>query len=166
MFMDNNLDLSESLRRAMRHWVAGVTVVTSFEPGERNGMTVNSFASISLDPPVVAVTLANNTRTYALVNHTGQFGVTILGEKEKELSDRFAGRMTNVTNRLEGVETFEMVSGVPLLKAGLAHLDCKVLFKYSLSNSTLFLGSVLAADWQENGQPLVYFNRSYHRLLP
>ncbi|HTX79862.1 MAG TPA: flavin reductase family protein [Longilinea sp.] len=162
--MDNNYDLPESLRRAMRHWTAGVTIVTSYEPGERNGMTVNSFASISLDPPVVAVTLANSTRTYALVDHTRQFGVTILGEKEKELSDRFAGRMANITDRLEGLETFEMVSGVPLIKAGLAHLDCKVIFKYPLPNSTLFLGSVLAADWQEDGQPLVYFNRDYHRL--
>ena len=164
--MDNNHDLSESLRRVMRHWAAGVTIVTSFEPGERNGMTVNSFASLSLDPPVVAVTLANNTRTYTLVKHTGQFGVTILGEQEKELSDRFAGRMAAITDRLDGLETFEMVSGVPIIKAGLAHLDCKVLFQYPLPNSTLFLGSVLAADWQEDGQPLVYFNRGYHRLLP
>jgi flavin reductase (DIM6/NTAB) family NADH-FMN oxidoreductase RutF len=110
--------------------------------------------------------MANNTRTYALVKHTGQFGVTILGEKEEELSDRFAGRMAAITDRLEGLETFELVSGVPLIKAGLAHLDCKVLFQYPLPNSTLFLGSVLAADWQEDGQPLVYFNRGYHRLLP
>jgi flavin reductase (DIM6/NTAB) family NADH-FMN oxidoreductase RutF len=163
--MENKNDLSESLRRVMRHWVAGVTVVTSYGPGERNGMTVNSFASISLDPPTVSITLAQNTRTYALVSHSAYFGVTILGKDDKELSDRFAGRLLNITNRLEGVETFEMVSGVPLLKAGLAHLDCKVLFQYPLSTSTLFLGSVLAADWLEDGQPLIYFNRGYHRLV-
>ncbi|TLN16183.1 flavin reductase family protein, partial [bacterium] len=84
--------LSEALRQAMRHWTTGVSVVTSRYGDAQHGMTVNSLASLSLDPPMLTVTLANATRTFELVKRSGVFGVTILGADQGPISDRFAGR--------------------------------------------------------------------------
>ena len=157
--------LGEQLREAMRRWPTGVAVVTSRMGDQAHGMTVGSLVSISLDPPCVVVTLANDTRTHRLVLESGVFGVTMLNEGQASLSDRFAGRSSESGDRLAGLELFQLESGVPLLRKGLAALDCRVIHRYELPHSTLFVGQVLAAVKLEPGQPLVYLNREYHLLL-
>jgi flavin reductase (DIM6/NTAB) family NADH-FMN oxidoreductase RutF len=158
--------IADLLRQAMRHWTTGVSVVTSQFEGHRHGMTVNTFTSISLEPPVVVVTLANRTRTCQLVQASGIFGVTILSEEQGEISDRFAGRVPDGDDRFHDLSLFSMKSGAPLLEGGLAFLDCQVVHTYSMPNSTLFVGEVLAARYEQGGNPLVYLNRKYHRVNP
>ncbi len=68
----------EQLRHAMRAWTTGVTVVTAAHAGQKYGMTVNSFTSISLDPPLISVALKKLTHTHDLVEKSGEFAVTIL----------------------------------------------------------------------------------------
>ncbi len=86
-------EIGELLRQSMRHWPTGVTVVTSISGAKRHGMTVNSFASISLEPAVVTITLAHAARTYHMVTESGIAGITILSHDQVEISDRFAGRI-------------------------------------------------------------------------
>jgi flavin reductase (DIM6/NTAB) family NADH-FMN oxidoreductase RutF len=154
----------EQLRQVMRRWVAGVTIVTSQAGERRHGMTVNSFTSLSLDPPLVSVTLASNTRTHALVQDSGRFGVTILSQEQAHLSDIFAGKVPDGGDRFEGVEVFHLSEHLPLIQNGLASLDCKVVHIHPLGNSTLFIGSVEAAWHREDGEPLIYYNRTYRRM--
>ncbi|MGZ9223072.1 MAG: flavin reductase family protein, partial [Anaerolineales bacterium] len=92
----------EKLRHAMRAWTSGVAIVTSIYEGQQYGMTVNSFTSISLQPPLISVTLKRLTHTHDLVEKSGLFSVTILTAAQKELSDRFAGKMPGITNRFDG----------------------------------------------------------------
>ena len=155
---------AEMLRHAMRHWTTGVAVVTSRFEDHRNGMTVNSFTSISLEPPLVTVTLAVGTRTLRLVEQSGVFGVTILSEGQADLSDHFAGRTPSEEDRFAGLETFELVSGVPLLTSGLVSLDCRVIQSVPTETAVLFIGQVVAIQHTAEGGPLVYHNRLYHRL--
>ncbi len=157
-------EMGEFLRQAMRKWTAGVAVVTSEYEGDRHGMTVNSFTSISLEPPLVTVTLALNTRTHALVQKAGFFGVTILSEAQQALSERFAGHSTEQEDRFAGLETLSLKSGVPFLAGGLANLDCKVIYNYDMPNSTLFIGEVLAVKVNDGQPPLIYRNRKYYTL--
>ncbi len=154
----------ENLRQSMRHWPTGVTVVTSQFGDIRHGMTVNSFTSVSLEPPVVSVTLANATRTYQLVCQSGVMAITILNEDQGEISDRFAGRIPEDGDRFADLETFSLVTGAPLLVGGLSFLDCRVRAQLPLELSTLFLLDVIAAQPSEQNRPLVYFNRGYHLL--
>lgn len=154
----------ELLRRAMRRWVTGVSIVTAREGDRRHGMTVNSFTSVSLEPPLVTVTLANDTRTHALVHATGCFGVTILAADQGHLSDIFAGKIPDGGDRFAGVEVFEIECGIPLVAGGLAALVCRVESEHPLPHSTLFIARVIAAWRREDGEPLVYLNRGYHRL--
>lgn len=154
----------EKLRRAMRCWTTGVAVVTSRYGDMKHGMTVNSFTSVSLEPPRIAVTLASTTRTHALVQKSQIFAVTILGQHQMELAERFAGHITEVEDRLADLEVRTLISGAPLLCDGMAHIDCRVIHSYPMPNSTLFVGDVLAAEVCQNYSPLVYFNRKYRKL--
>ncbi len=159
-------DLGEDLRRALRRWVTGVSIVTSQLDGVRHGMTVNSIASVSLEPPVILLTLQNSSRTYELVSQSKIVGITFLGESQAEISDRFAGRNPEDIDRFTGLETFTWKTGAPLIAGGTAYLDCKVRSMYPLEQSTLFILDVVAARQAADEMPLVYFNRLYHRLCP
>jgi flavin reductase (DIM6/NTAB) family NADH-FMN oxidoreductase RutF len=155
---------SDLLRQAMRFWATGVTIVTASHTGIQHGMTVSSFTSVSLEPPQVLISLAQNTRTHDLITHSRNFGITILDSSQQEICDRFAGRIPDDMDRLNGLETITLVSGAPLLKYGLAHLDCHVITTIGSGTHTIFIAEVLAVRSGENGNPLLYFNRSYQGL--
>ena len=153
----------EQVRHAMRAWASGVTIVTAAHKNEQHGMTVSSFASVSLDPPLLMVALQKTTRTSGLVSRAQAFGVTILSAGQREISERFAGRSEDSNDRLEGIETETLDTGAPLIKGGLAYFDCRLRQTMDAGTSILFSGEVVAAR-QFEGQPLVYHNRQYQRM--
>ena len=154
----------EQLRRAMRAWTTGVAVVTATHEGQRYGMTVNSFTSISLEPPLISVTLKRLTHTYELVEKSGEFAITILSADQGDLSDRFAGKISDITDRFENVETSKMLIDAPLLKGGMAFFNCRVVNSIPVGENTLFIAEVIAARGGGEGGPLVYHNRVYWKL--
>lgn len=154
----------EALRSAMRAWSAGVTVVTAVYEGEMHGMTVNSFTSISLTPPLLTIALQQHTRTHELVVKSRAFGVTILSADQVKASDLFAGRMPEVENRIAAVKTETLVTGSPLIVGGLSWLDCRVLQTYDAGQTTLFIAEAVAARGTGSGEPLIYHNRNYWKL--
>lgn len=156
---------ADLLRQAMRFWVTGVTVVTAAHQGVQHGMTVSSFTSLSLTPAQVLISLAQNTRTHELVARSHFFGISVLANHQQEVSDRFAGRIADEHNRMDGLETFILSSGAPMIKGGLAHLDCRVVTTLGSGTHTIFIGEVLAAEYASGGDPLVYFNRAYKKLV-
>jgi flavin reductase (DIM6/NTAB) family NADH-FMN oxidoreductase RutF len=158
------IEIGEQLRQCMRHWPAGVTVVTSQLGAKRHGMTVNSFTSVSLVPPVVSVTLANDTRTCKMLLTSGVLGITILNEDQADISERFAGHIAEEDNRFSGLELFTLTTGAPFLAGGCAFLDCRVRAIHALDLSTLFLLDVIAARSTNQYHPLLYFNREYHKM--
>jgi flavin reductase (DIM6/NTAB) family NADH-FMN oxidoreductase RutF len=155
----------DTLRQTMRFWTTGVTIVTSTHNSIQHGMTVSSFTSVSLIPPQVLISLAQNTRTHELVTRSKAFGITILSNTQQELSDRFAGRVADELDRLAGLDTFNMATGAPLIQGGLAWLDCRVVNTLRSGTHTIFIGEVLAAKRGTGGDPLVYFNRDYTRVI-
>ncbi len=154
----------EALRSAMRQWATGVSVVTASYKGVTHGMTVSSFTSVSLNPPQVLISLAQNARTHDLVKHSRHFGVSLLSAGQEDISNLFAGRVPDEQDRLAGVETFKIISNTPLIKNGIAFFDCRVIATFSSGTHTLFIGEVLAAQSREDGEPLLYYNRGYRKL--
>lgn len=152
------------LREVMRRWVTGVTIVTVEQDGQLHGATVSSFTSISVDPPIITITLARNSRTHQMLRGTREFGITVLGLDQQELSERFSGQVPDGLDRFEGIGFHYFYPHVPILNGGLAGLACKVIHQYEMANSTLFAAEVLAAELGEEQSPLVYVNRSYRRL--
>jgi 3-hydroxy-9,10-secoandrosta-1,3,5(10)-triene-9,17-dione monooxygenase reductase component len=156
---------SETLRRAMRAWTTGVAVVTAKYQDQQYGMTVNSFNSVSLEPPVISVVLKQLTHTHDLVVKSGLFAVTILASTQKELSDRFAGKISGIIDRFEGVEVERNLIDVPVLKNGMAYFNCRVMSSTPVGENTLFIAEVIAASGEGEGNPLVYHNRVYWKLV-
>ena len=154
----------EQLRHAMRAWTTGVAVVTAAHAEQRYGMTVNSFTSISLEPPLISVTLKKLTHTHELVEKSGEFSVTILAADQKRLSDIFAGKHPDVKDRFDGVATETLEINAPLITGGLAFFNCHVVNSIPVGENTLFVAEVVAARSEGAGEPLVYHNRVYWKL--
>jgi flavin reductase (DIM6/NTAB) family NADH-FMN oxidoreductase RutF len=158
----------DSLRSALRRWATGVTVVTSEYNGLRHGMTVNSFTSLSLSPPLVMVSLEQKTRTHNLVRQSSSFGVTILSEEQQQIADRFAGRDTENIDRFKGLEIIKLVSGAPFLAGGLSFLDCRVVSIQGVGTHSIFIGEVIAVLKEPAtggaGLPVIYYKRAYRKL--
>ncbi len=153
----------EQLRLAMRAWTTGVAVIMASHEGESYGMTINSFTSISLDPPIVAVTLRNPTHVYDLVTKSRAFSVIILSAAQRELAEDFAGRKHG-EERMTGIGTKTLASGALALDDGLAWLDCRVVHAHAVGENTLFLAEVAEARVSTAENPLIYHNREYHQL--
>ena len=167
----------EMLRAVMRHWPTGVAVLTSRHAGQQHGMTVNSFTSISLEPPLVLACIERIVRTHTLVEQSGVFAISFLREGQAWISDRFAGRDTEHEDRFEGLGTYTAVTGAPILADNLGHLDCVVNAAHLAGDHTIFVAEVVSAavgavwagggaDGHDHGSlnPLLYFDRGYHRL--
>jgi flavin reductase (DIM6/NTAB) family NADH-FMN oxidoreductase RutF len=153
----------DQVRQAMRLWTSGVTIVTAAHENEQHGMTVSSFTSISLDPPLVMIVLQKTTRTSDLVSRAQAFGATILSADQKEISDRFAGRGDDSKDRMEGTETEMLDTGAPFIKGGLAYFDCRLRQTIDAGTSLIFIGEVIAVR-QFEGQPLLYHDRQYRNI--
>ncbi len=155
---------AENLRAAMRAWSAGVTVVTAVHEGKKHGMTVNSFTSISLDPPTITISLKTGSRTYDMVMGSRAFGLTMLSSDQSKISDIFAGRFPEIEDRFADLQVETLVTGSPLIVGGLAWLDCRVVETYDAGMNTLFIAEVLAARGTGEGLPLLYHDRKYWQL--
>lgn len=155
---------ADVLRNAMRAWSAGVTVVTAMYEGQRHGMTVNSFTSISLEPAMITISLQSGSRTHELIMKSRAFGLTILSSEQVQVSNVFAGRVADVNDRFAGLQTESLVTGSPLIAGGLAWLDCRVAQTFDVGMNTLFIAEVLAARGDGSGEPLIYHSRRYWKL--
>ena len=154
----------EELRQAMRKWVTGVSIVTAEFDGKLHGMTVGSLVSLSIEPPRIAVTLANQTRTHHLVQSSKVFGVSVLAYHQQEIANRFSGVIPEEEDRMAGVTVRRLADNIPVIDGGLAALACRVVHEYAMPESTLFVAEVLEAVTADDNTPLVYGNRKYHRL--
>jgi flavin reductase (DIM6/NTAB) family NADH-FMN oxidoreductase RutF len=152
------------LREVMRQWATGVTVVTSSHAGVQHGMTVSSFTSVSLEPPLVLVSLELSSRTHRLVSQAGAFAVVILAEDQQAVAERFSGGVPDYEDRFAGFAVEATPAGLPIPAGCLAWLECEVVGQHEAGNHTLFIGKVEAAQSIRQHGPLMYYNRGY-RLM-
>src|SRR5512136_414328 len=117
---------SEQFKYVMRQWVSGVSVVTMQTEERRHGLTVSGFLSISPEPPLVLISVGQELASDSLLQASGAYAVNFLRDDQRELSDRFAGRLGEV-DRFEGLPTHPSASGAPILQECLAWLDCRVV---------------------------------------
>lgn len=146
---------------AMSQFASGVTVVTTEHEGEPFGMTVASFASLSLHPPLVLVCLEKTAKTHDAVAAAGAFGVSMLSHAQAETSGRFASR--KIEDKFAGVATRRGELGVPLIEGSICTLECRVQSALPGGDHTIFVGEVVDAQTAD-GAPLLYFRSGYRDL--
>ncbi len=156
-------DQALELRRVFGSFATGVTVVSADTvPDGAIGMTVNSFSSLSLEPPLVLWNLQKSSDCYDAFMTAGHYGVNILHAGQEKLSRKFAGKGEHA---LDGVDWHRGASGCPLLDQNLASLECVVRQHYDGGDHTILVGEVL--DWQlREGEPLIFYGGAYQRLRP
>ncbi len=148
-------------RRTCSLFATGITVITTVdENAHPHGMTVNSFSSVSLDPPLVLVSIDLKNAILGHFMTSAWFAVNILGEHQEDLSRRFS---TAAENRFNGVDWQPGVSRVPLLAGVLAQMECAVIRTFEAGDHALLIGEVRSAAYRA-GKPLVYFNSSYQNI--
>lgn len=155
---------SEEFRKALRHFPAGVTIVTVQADDRRHGLTVSAFASVSAEPPLIMVIIENRHRAYPILQEEDAvFAVNILGEEQSELSNRFAWLKDEDRFAMGSWSTAE--TGAPILTDALAWLDCRIHARYPAGSHTIYVGEVQASNVpQEEAPPLIYWNRGYRKL--
>ena len=156
----------QTMRDTLRFWASSVSVVTTASAERRAGMTVSAFNSLSLEPPMILVCLYKESSTAQLLQETGIFAVSFLGEQHASVSDRFAGRipLADKEDRFLGVSTLTAVTGAPILAEALAWLDCRVHAQHDGSTHWIVIGEVLATGRGSSTAPLVYYDRQYRTL--
>ncbi|HET7749340.1 MAG TPA: flavin reductase family protein, partial [Terriglobales bacterium] len=145
-------------RRALGQFATGVTVVTARTPdGRRVGVTVNSFSSVSLDPPLVLWSLSRQAPSFADFTHATHFAVNVLAGNQHHLSRQFS---TPLPDKFSGVEFAEGPAGVPLLSGVNAHFVCRNVRQYDGGDHVIFLGEVEDYKYSD-GEPLVFHSGRY-----
>lgn len=155
---------AEQFRDALRLFPAGVTVVT-LRVGERvHGLTVSAFASVSPEPPLVAIMIDHQHGAHEMLETEGAvFAVNVLGEDQAELSERFAWAPD--AERFRIGDWSPAVTGAPVLADALAWLDCTIHSRHVAGTHTLYIGRVVASSTpRAASRPLVYWNRGYRTL--
>ena len=138
-------------------FATGVTVITALKGDEVHGMTANAFMSVSLEPPLVLISVDRRTKMCALLHEGMHYGVSVLCATQAELSDRFAGRSDQAEPR------FAIVKDTPLVDGALAHFVARVEKSYWGGDHSLFLGRVEYAR-QNPGTPLLFHGGRYEKL--
>lgn len=145
---------------AMSHFASGVTVVTTEHDGKPYGMTVASFASLSLHPPLVLVCIEKSVKSHDAIVGAGKFGVSILGATQADVSGRFASKSDD---KFSGMNVTRGELGVPLIDGAICALECNVSAQLPGGDHTIFVGEVLHAQTAD-GAPLVYFRSGYREI--
>jgi flavin reductase (DIM6/NTAB) family NADH-FMN oxidoreductase RutF len=155
---------SADFRAALRHFPSGVTIVTIRAGGEVHGLTVSAFASVSPVPPLIVVAIDHKHYAYELLQREGAvFGVNILHQGQRELSDRFA--WVKDQDRFAVGNWTTAATGAPILADAAAWLDCTVHTQMPAGTHELVVGEVRASGVPvADRPPLIYWSRAYRGL--
>jgi len=153
---------ARTLRDAMGCFATGVTIVTAIGPGEMPvGLTANSFTSVSLDPPLLLVCIANSAGTAPILRNADHFGVNVLQTGQQPASNRFAGKGED---RFAATAWGPGETGAPLLDGSLVSFECKRHAVHEGGDHFLLVGEVVRAQFEPRRDPLLYFRGKYRRL--
>jgi flavin reductase (DIM6/NTAB) family NADH-FMN oxidoreductase RutF len=149
---------SAAFREAMRHVPTGVTVVTSLRNGEPRGITVNAFASVSLEPPSLLICINREARSYLFISSSRIFCVNVLAGDQRWLAEHFSGKVRE--RQFAEIEYEIDATGAPVLRDAIAHFDCELAHEYHFGSHSVLIGQVISCGARA-GSPLGYFNGGF-----
>jgi flavin reductase (DIM6/NTAB) family NADH-FMN oxidoreductase RutF len=144
-------------KEALRLFTYGLYAVTtgdSIEPSEVGIFTANWLSQVSFDPPLVAVSVENDSFSLPVIQRTGRFAVNVFGDEQRELAGRLGKRHAKTPDKAVGLRLAPGATGCPLLLEALASVECQVVGQLPAGDSTLVLGRVVHAVMHRHGEPL------------
>jgi flavin reductase (DIM6/NTAB) family NADH-FMN oxidoreductase RutF len=152
----------DDLRGLMRFWPHGVCVLTVDYEGDRMGVTVSSLVSLSLDPPLVGVSIGKEASCYELLRRAGGWAVSLLGADQDELARRFAAGRPPIVH-WQGVAVREG-RVAPLIEGAVGWIEARTIAGHDVGDHTFFVGDVVAVERGPAKNALMYRDRTYHGL--
>ncbi|MGH9496593.1 MAG: flavin reductase family protein, partial [Candidatus Sulfotelmatobacter sp.] len=155
---------SSEFRKAMGHFATGVTIITVDLDGEVHGMTANAFASVSIEPMLALVCVDHTTRTHGHLHAKKRFGINILCEDQRKISEYYARPERNHEHAEEeaGARFDRTGQGTPVLHGALAYLECRLHSAQDAGDHTIFIAEVEDVVIHD-GQPLLFFRGKYRK---
>jgi flavin reductase (DIM6/NTAB) family NADH-FMN oxidoreductase RutF len=145
-------------RNALGRFASGVTIITAQHEDHPHAMTANAFVSVSLDPPLVLVSLDNRSFMHRILPNLGRYGVSILTEAQEKFSNHFAGRT------IEGLHVpFTSRLGMPLIEGAIAYFVVQVIDVHPAGDHTLYIGLVEHFESRDD-RPLLFYAGRYQQL--
>ncbi len=152
---------AEDFRRACGRFATGVAIASVLDrSGAPHGLTVSSFTAVSLHPPLILICLGHEVTSIESFHTSKYFGINILSEEQRPLSERFARKGHD---RFDGLDWLPGQTGVPLLHGALAQIECAVRQRIPAGDHDIFLGEMLVAH-AHKGEPLIHFSSRYRAL--
>jgi flavin reductase (DIM6/NTAB) family NADH-FMN oxidoreductase RutF len=165
---DSDIDMPDphdpmALRKALGKFATGIAIVTTeAENGKREGLTINSFSSVSLDPPLVLWSLKRDAPSIQTFIDSGKFIINILSANQSDLSGHFARPQVD---KFAGIEHTPGANGCPQFPGCLAQFECETFDVLDGGDHAIFLGRVQKFA-ENNGMPLIYSEGKYCHILP
>ena len=149
-------------RQIMGRFATGVTLVTTRrKDGEILGMTANAVLSLSLDPPLILVSIDKKNQMHEFLKSSDCFAVNVLRDDQEEISRRFS---TPGPKDFSGLELLELETGSPILANALAFIDCQIVQVVPGGDHDMFIGKPLAGETRD-GNPLIFYSGQYTQLI-
>jgi flavin reductase (DIM6/NTAB) family NADH-FMN oxidoreductase RutF len=155
----------DDFKAALSAWASGVTIVTTRDEDMVYGITVSAFSSLSLDPTLILVCLADSNRLPRMIEKSKRFAVSILAEGQDEISNWFAKSGRDPIPQFEEFGTIEMFTGSPIIDGAIAHLDCVLEQSLNGGDHTIAIGRVIGAAANPEKRPLIFYRRAYRPLV-
>ena len=156
-------DLGDQLRSLLRGFPAGVAVLTVDAEGERLGLTVGSFVSLSLQPPLVGVSVSREAAMHELLRNAGGFALSLLAGDQDAVAQHFARGVPPLVH-WHGIEWREGTIGAPLLEGALGWIEARLVDEHETGDHTLFVGGVVSVEQGRSGRALVHVGQGYAAL--
>ena len=156
--MTNQTFSLRELRNTLGRFATGVTVVTALREGKTHGMTANAFVSVSLDPPLVLISLDNRSHMHRILPAARRYGISVLAEDQRALSDHFAGRTVG-----EVRVRFVSRAGAALIEGAVAYFVVRLADVHAAGDHTLYIGIVEYFDHRDD-KPLLFYAGKYEQL--
>jgi len=152
---------AREFRTVLGRFASGVTIVTSATADGLMGMTLQSFSSVSLSPPLVLIVPAKTSRAWPLIRRAGHFTINLLGASQEALSNQFA---RSGGDKFAGVEWTESEAGDPRLAGAVGWIDCTVHTVHDAGDHLVVLARVETLVEGESAEPLVFYRSGYRAL--
>ena len=157
---------NDLFKELMRRFAAGVTLVTFNENKKFGGLTVSSFCSLSMDPPLVLICIDRKIASHESLEKTDVFGVNICNSEQGKLAWDFASSKIDKNELIKSLPHTLTKLGTPLLEGCLATMECKITQKHDGGDHTIFVGQVEEGKFDENAEPLVYYGSGLGEFKP
>jgi flavin reductase (DIM6/NTAB) family NADH-FMN oxidoreductase RutF len=152
----------DDLRELMRLWPHGVSVLAIDNDGDRMGVTVSSLVSLSLDPPLVGISVGKQASCYELLRQAGGFAVSMLGSGQEAIARQFAASLPPIVH-WEGVDIREGKIA-PLIEGALGWIEAETRTEADAGDHTFFIADVLSIEHGPSHKALVYRESVYHSV--